>query len=362
MKKRLSLILAVLMTAVILAGCSKHAAYDSAGNSFTSAPASQSAKTNSKADFGYASESYDMASADSPQDMSGGSDYSPATGTDVAPQNTGRKLIRRVNLNIESLEFDQSVRTIESYIGSFGGYVESSSITNSNYYYGYNYNYSNKARIANYVLRIPSEMLDSFLGQVGNIGNITSQSSSSEDITLSYIDLEARTESLEIQQERLLALLEKAETVDEIISLEDRLSYVRYQIESQRSTLKNYDNLVAYSTVSITLSEVVKITEPEPTTMGERISRGLSDTFYDLGVALEDFAVGFVVNLPYILIWAVIIFVIIFVIVKIVKGSKKRKEKKQAKLQAKLQADWAARQAANAQPQAPANDNQTTDR
>ncbi|MBO4558623.1 MAG: hypothetical protein J5712_00945, partial [Lachnospiraceae bacterium] len=60
MKKRLSLILAVLMAAVILAGCSKSAAYDSAGNSFTSAPASQSAKTNSKADFGYASESYDM--------------------------------------------------------------------------------------------------------------------------------------------------------------------------------------------------------------------------------------------------------------------------------------------------------------
>ncbi|MBR5967573.1 MAG: DUF4349 domain-containing protein, partial [Lachnospiraceae bacterium] len=266
MKKRLSLILAVLMTAVILAGCSKSAAYDSVN--FTSAHAPQSTKTNSKADYGYASESFEMASADYNDDAPGsqGSDYTTATGTDIVPQDLGRKLIKRVNMSIESLEFDQSVRTIESYVGTFGGYVESSSITNSNYYYGYNRGYSNNARIANYVLRIPSEMLDSFLNQVGNIGNIISQSSSSEDITLSYIDLEARTESLEIQQERLLALLEKAETVDEIISLEDRLSYVRYQIESQRSTLKNYDNLVAFSTVTITLNEVVKITEPEPTT------------------------------------------------------------------------------------------------
>lgn len=351
MKKRLSLILAVLMAAVILAGCAKKAAYD---NAYGGAPAATNASksSGSKLDFGYATEDYAMADGDYNADVPG-SDLSNTTGTDVAPQNTGRKLIKRVNLNIESLEFEQSVGAIESYVSAFGGYVESSSISNSNYYYYNSYNYSSKARIANYVLRIPSEMLDGFLGQVGNIGNITSQSSSAEDITLSYLDLEARTESLEIQQERLLALLEKAETVDEIISLEDRLSVVRYQIESQRSTLKNYDNLVEYSTVTISLSEVVKITEPEPTTMGERISRGLSDTFYDLGIALEDFAVGFVVNLPYILIWAVIIFVIVFVIVKIVKGSKKRKEKKQAKLQAKLQADWAARQAAQ-NAQAPA--------
>ncbi|MBO7354416.1 MAG: DUF4349 domain-containing protein [Lachnospiraceae bacterium] len=346
MKKRYSLIAALLLIAVMLAGCSKSMSDNAYYKSGSSAAPSAAKATESF--YGYSDEAATQAYApnDAKTDAPGSAAPVDTDGssTNASQPASGRKLIRRVNLSVESLEFEQSINTLESSVGAFGGYIESSSITDRNSYYGIN-NYRN-SRVASYVIRIPSEMLDGFLNQVGNIGNITSQSTSAEDITLSYLDLEARTESLEIQQERLLALLEKAETVDEIISLEDRLSTVRYQIEAQRSTLKNYDNLVAFSTVTIGLTEVVKITEPEPTTMGQRISRGLSDTFYDLGVGLENFAVGFVVNLPYILIWALIIFVIIFVIVKIVKGTKKRRAKKQEQLQAKLQADWAARQAA----------------
>ncbi len=357
MKKRFSIIAALLLSAVMLAGCAKsmadNNAYYSGGSS-----APQAAKA-TQAFYGYSEDAAteDYAPNDAKTDAPGSAAPVNTDGSniDASQSASGRKLIRRVNLSVESLEFEQSVNTLESSVGAFGGYIESSSITDRNSYYSIN-NYRN-SRIANYVIRIPSERLDGFLNQVGNIGNITSQSTSAEDITLSYLDLEARTESLEIQQERLLALLEKAETVDEIISLEDRLSTVRYQIEAQRSTLKNYDNLVAFSTVTIGLTEVVKITEPEPTTMGQRISRGLSDTFYDLGVGLENFAVGFVVNLPYILIWGLIIFVIIFVIVKIVKGTKKRREKKQAALPAQLRADWAARQAAQQPAPTPDTDN-----
>ena len=347
-KKYCALITAVLLAVVMFAGCSKKASYDSAYSANKTNSNRGAAPSAAKAeDYGYnlnydaATEDISYAAADVPGDYNNGSSGT----TTVTPQDTGRKLIRRVQMNVESLEFDQSVKTIESYVAAFGGYIESSSISDSNYYYGYSYNTSSKARIASYVIRIPGDRLDGFLSQAGNIGNITSQSMSSEDITLSYLDLEARTESLEIQQERLLALLEKAETVEEIISLEDRLSTVRYQIESQRSQLKNYDNLVSYSTVTISLTEVVRITAPEPVTMGERIKQGLSDTFYDLGEWFEDFAVGFVINLPYILIWAVVIAVVIFIIIRIVKSSKKRSAKKQAELQAKLQADWAARQA-----------------
>ncbi len=353
-KKYCALITTVLLAVVMLVGCSKGAAYDNAYSAQKTDSYRGAAATSSKADFGYggATEDISYAEADLPGDYNNGSSGT----TTVTPQDTGRKLIRRVQMNVESLEFDQSVQTIESYVTAFGGYIESSSISDSNYYYGYSYNTSSKARIASYVIRIPGDRLDGFLSQAGNIGNITSQSMSSEDITLSYLDLEARTESLEIQQERLLALLEKAETVEEIISLEDRLSTVRYQIESQRSQLKNYDNLVSYSTVTISLTEVVRITAPEPVTMGERISQGLSDTFYDLGEWFKDFAVGFVINLPYILIWAVIIALVIFIIIRIVKSSKKRKAKRQEKLQAKLQADWAARQQA-AQQAAQQNQN-----
>ena len=62
------------------------------------------------------------------------------------------------------------------------------------------------------------------------------------------------------EQERIWALLEKADTLEAVIALEERLSEIRYQLESMESQLKLYDNQVDYSTVSIHISEVAVYT------------------------------------------------------------------------------------------------------
>jgi len=348
MKKRCnSLIASVLIIIVMLAGCSssdsatESISYKEAATEYKAVPAAEEAVYDFEVGGGFGSDTSAMSAT---EDMHPSAEL-PGNTVDTAGSSVDRKLIKRVNMDIETLEFEESVAQIEKNISLFGGYIESSSVSNSNYYE--TRNNSKSARRANYVLRIPGQMLDAFLAQVGDIGNIVNQSMTTQDITLEYVDLKARTESLEIQQERLLDLLEKAETVEDIISLEDRLSTVRYQIESQKSILKNYDNLVDFSTVTIELSEVIRITSPEPTTTGERISSGISDTFYDIGVGLENFAVRFLVNLPYIFIWAVIIAAAIFVIIRGKKVVKKHKERKEAK----LQDEWDEKQKANAQSQ-----------
>ena len=61
------------------------------------------------------------------------------------------------------------------------------------------------------------------------------------------------------------------------------------------------------------ISEVERETVVDPETVGERISAGFSETMADISEDLEDFAVDFVVNLPYLLIWAVIITCIVVV-------------------------------------------------
>jgi len=343
MKKRICLLVtAVSLIIVMLAGCSSSNDYASESSYNYKAASESGALTEKDMIYGYVGEadlSKDTVAVTPATEEEAEYTASTENTAETTGSLTGRKLIKRVNMDIETLEFEQSVDTIEKYVSSFGGYIETSSVSNSNYYNSSSY--SPKSRRANYTIRIPGEKLDAFIGQVGNIGNVVNQYMSTEDITLAYVDLEARTKSLEIQQERLLDLLGKAETVEDIISLEDRLSTVRYQIESQKSTLKNYDNLVEFSTVTIDLNEVIRITSPEPTTTGERISSGLSDTFYDIGVGLENFAVWFLINLPYIIIWAVIIAAVIFVIIRGKKVVKKHNEKKQAK----LQAEWEAKQA-----------------
>ena len=67
---------------------------------------------------------------------------------------------------------------------------------------------------------------------MGKIGTVTYTNKSSEDITLDYVDVESRIEALEVEQERLLALLESAQDLESVIQLESRLSEVRYQLET----------------------------------------------------------------------------------------------------------------------------------
>lgn len=289
-----------------------------------------------------------LPAAEAPQNYSG-EDTSLQTGNadeTVNQAESGRKLIKTVNLSIETLEFDNSCALISNYASTLGGYIESSNVrNNSNYWYGGSTSYRNN-RYAEYTVRIPSAKLDTFIDSIGNVGSVTNESLTTEDITLSYLDIESRVKALDIQQERLFALLEKAESIEEIIALEDRISQVTYELEAKQSILKNYDNLVTFSTVYLYLSEVERVTVKAPETVGERISAGFSDTMYNIGEGFKNFAVWFVVNLPYIIIWAVIIALIVFVLVLIIKKCRKSGNKRRAKKQAAYAAQRAALQEA----------------
>jgi len=233
-----------------------------------------------------------------------------------------RKLIRRVYLSTETKEFDDFVAFVNGQTTTYGGYIENSDVS------GTSYNAYNHHRRASIVIRVPAKHLDAFIGQIGNMANITNQSESSEDVTLTYIETESRIASLEIQRDKLLEWMEDAETVDELIKLEERLSEVRYQLEYYGGILRNYDNLVEFSTITLDIREVERMTIVEPETVGDRIGKGLSDNFYEIAEGFKNFIVWFVTSLPYLLIWAVIIVAVVLVIRVIVKKSKAKRQKR----------------------------------
>jgi len=235
---------------------------------------------------------------------------------------TNRKLIRRVYLSTETKEFDDFVAFVNGQTTTYGGYIENSDVS------GTSYNAYNHHRRASIVIRVPAKHLDSFIAQIGNMANITNKSESSEDVTLPYIETESRIASLEIQRDKLLEWMEDAETVDELIKLEERLSEVRYQLEYYGGILRNYDNLVEFSTITLDIREVERMTIVEPETVGDRIGKGLSDNFYEIAEGFKNFIVWFVTSLPYLLIWAVIIVVVVLVIRVIIKKAKVKKQKR----------------------------------
>ena len=142
---------------------------------------------------------------------------------------------------------------------------------------------------------------------------------------MKYVDTESRKIALETERDRLLELLEKAETVEDIITIEGRLSEVRYQLESYASQLRTYDNLVDYSTVHISIREVDRETKVEPKTFWEEVTEEFGDSLYCIGRDCKRFAIWFLGSTPYLLIWAVVI--VIAVIGFRIIGKKRRLKK-----------------------------------
>ena len=123
--------------------------------------------------------------------------------------------------------------------------------------------------------------------------------------------------------------MKKAETVEDIIAIESRLSEVRYQLESIESQLRTYDNQVDYSTVNININEVVDYTPVKETTVWERISEGFKASLISVGNFFENLFVGILAFSPILLLIAAFIVIIVLVIRKIAKKKKASKQKEQ---------------------------------
>jgi hypothetical protein len=215
-----------------------------------------------------------------------------------------RKIIRSAYLSMETTEFDRTVDEIIGRVNVYLGYIESSEIQGKPTYQGQVSN-----RKAHFEIRVPSKSFDSFIGDMVELGNVTSRQIRGEDITGQYLDVEARLKSLRLQEERLLTLLSKADKLQDIIELERELSRIRYEIENYTGTLKQWDNMVQYSRVSVDVYEVRKIKkeEPEPITWGDRIVNGFIKSWERLGQVFADLAVFIVSAVPYLVVLAAMV-------------------------------------------------------
>lgn len=231
--------------------------------------------------------------------------------------NSTRKLIKNVQMRVETVEFDTFWQALENQIAECGGYVESSELYNSS---------RRVNRQASLSIRVPAEKLENFCTGVSETSHVISKSETGRDVTLAYYDLESHVTALRVEYETLIDILEKCTEVADVIDVQSRITEVLYQIESYQTQLNNYDNLVAYSTVSLSVYEVETETVLEKQTMGERIAEGFSETMQQLVEDAQDITVSLITHLPYLLLWAVVILVIVLAI----RGMWKRHKRKKA--------------------------------
>jgi len=223
-----------------------------------------------------------------------------------------RKIVKTGSITIESTTFDKAVATLTENLKKAGGYIENSSTSGN----ASNDKDSFKNRSAKFVLRIPKQNYEPFISDAGNIGNITHTSNTGEDVTSQYFDTEAHVKALQVKEERLLELLKKTGELKDILTLETELNNTRYQIESLTGNLKKWDSMVQYSTITVDIQEVEKITpvKESTTTLWDKVKNVFNDSLTVLVDILKGILIVLVALLPFLPIIIALFFLIKYLI------------------------------------------------
>lgn len=237
--------------------------------------------------------------------------FSMSEGSDTAlPEINPEKIIYSASATVETTEFDKCLENLAQLVSDYGGWVESSSISNRNYYNISRGN--NSTRSANYTLRIPSEKFSKLMGSLTVLGNVPYTYTYSENVTAQYYDVQARITAYEAQEKRLIEMMELAESVEDVIIIEDRLAEIRYRLDSLQSSIKNWDRQVAYSTLSLDVQEVREYTPEKKVTLtyGQELWFAFTDALENAGQFFKDLLVFLVSALPTIVILVVLYFIL----------------------------------------------------
>ena len=160
-----------------------------------------------------------------------------------------RMVIRNANLSMEAVDFENTANSIEAVIASYGGFVEHTrrwmvTVHDTDFWN------------ADYTLRVPVQHFDSANRQIMALGHVVSFSTSSEDVTMQFQDMESRLAIRMEEEQRILTMIENTNALEDLIILEARLADLRIVMESYRRSILEIDHLASFSTINLFLREV----------------------------------------------------------------------------------------------------------
>ena len=314
MKKTMKFISAALLT-VTLAAC---------GSAHSSTSADYAPESYPAGGYGLAGSSYnnsymaDAAAAPAMEeaemaDYDAKAEDGSEPGTDETVQITGDMLVYTGSLNLETLNYEDTVAAVRDRIRSYQGIIEQEDEWDSDRSWTYT---DGRKRTMNrsisMTLRIPTTSFDSFMNDMDGAGKVTARSQSVENISRRYNDNSIEIESLRKQQERLLEMMDAADTVEEMIMVESRLTEVQTELNRKLSYKAGMDTDVKYSTIYLNINEVQEYTPVDDSVQIGGFWKKLWETVESSWIYfvyfLENLVFALVRILPYVLLIGLIVF------------------------------------------------------
>jgi len=228
-----------------------------------------------------------------------------AISAEIDRQNSEQKLILNGNLEITVDDANKARSDIRTYLENVGGYIENSSFrtTHENSVWGH------------ITVRVPQDAFDESMDYFEQLGKVVSRDTSSDDVTMEYVDMEARINNLERQESRYLDILGEANTVEDIMTVEEKLKETREQIETMTARLEQLKGQVSYSTIEIAINEekpvVAKVKADGFDGLWERMSSAFTTSINNVITGATNLLVllsGFLPYLPVVVIVAALIY------------------------------------------------------
>ena len=219
-----------------------------------------------------------------------------------------RKIIMTGEITLEVSGIDKALDEVATLASDLGGYVVSSNKWGDDD--------RNSGRIS---IRVPANRFtEAFTKLRGLAVKVPYESTNSQDVTEEYMDLQARLHNLEATEAQFLALLEKAETVEDILNVQRELSNVRGEIERIKGRIQYLDRTTDMSLINVSLEETKTVGESKWDVLD--IFKSAVNGLIQFGKVLGTIIIWLVIFIP---LWIIIGVIVFFV----------RRRKKRAKSQ-----------------------------
>lgn len=231
------------------------------------------------------------------------------TTTSLAPEQA-RKIIKNGNVSLKVVDVQARMKEITALAEQNGGYIESSYV--DNIVQPIIVDPAQDAKVAretttmisNMTVKVPAEKFAGSFQTIIGMGTLINQSSNSNDITNQYRDIEARLTNLKVQEKNLQEIMAKATTVEDTLKVEVELNRVRTEIDIMTGNLKNWDQLVEYSTIYVNMTEVkeAELKKVDVPGVWQNARNGFIGAINSIRYGIERVFVFLVSAIPYILI------------------------------------------------------------
>lgn len=221
----------------------------------------------------------------------------------------GRKIIINADVTLRVLNYADAAQSIEDATVGVGGYVSNSSLNESHGYL---------------VLKIPVGHAKGFITSLGNFGHIIESSSSSQDVTDDFMDLEIRIKNLELQIETLRSLLLKDDIkIEEIFKIENEIRRLVNEMEGYKGQLRSLDASVSFSEIRISLTKEAVVSA----TVTEDFAYQLKATFQSGVKVLLNFIQGIILAVAFVVPLSPVVIVVVGIAYIVYKKQKPKTKK-----------------------------------